>query len=103
VSVRRGQQPAEVRVAARVLGEERHVRAALERHLGAGDRPDAEGLRRVRELERAVDPVVVGDRERLVAELRSPQRQLLRKRRAVEERVRRVGVQLDVVHADTDE
>jgi quercetin dioxygenase-like cupin family protein len=84
--VRRGQQPAEVGVAARILDEERHVRAARERHLGAGDRPDAERLRRVRELERAVDPVVVGDRERLVAELRSPQGQLLRQRRAVQER-----------------
>ena len=69
VRVRRGQQPAEVRVAALRLDEQRHVRAAGERHLGAGDRADAERLRRVRELERAVDAVVVGERERLVAEL----------------------------------
>jgi len=45
------------------------VRAAGERHLGAGDRADAERLRRVRELERAVETVVVGERERAVAEL----------------------------------
>ena len=41
----------------------------FEGHLGAGDRPDAGELRGMRELERAVDPVVVGERERLVAEL----------------------------------
>ena len=96
--VRRGQQPAEVRVAARVLDEQRDVRAALERHLRAGDRPDAERLRRVRELERAVDPVVVGERERLVAELGRAKRQLLRQRRTVEEGVRRMRVELDVRH-----
>ena len=61
--------------------------AALERHLGAGDRPHAEGLRRVRELERAVDAVVVGERQRLVAKLRSPDHELLGLRRSVEERI----------------
>ena len=69
VRVRGGEQPAEVRVAARRLDEQGDVGAAAERDLGAGDRPDADRLRRVRELERAVDPVVVGERERLVAEL----------------------------------
>ena len=58
--------------------------------------PHAERLRRVRELERAVDAVVVGERERLVAELRRARRELLRLRRPVEERVRRVAVELDV-------
>jgi hypothetical protein len=72
------------------------MRPVGEGHLGAGDRADAERLRRVRELERAVDAVVVGERERLVAELRRLNRELLRQRRPVEERVRRVGMQLDV-------
>ena len=98
VRVRRRQQPAEVRVAARALHEERHVRLVRERDLRPGDRPHAEVLRRVRELERAVDAVVVGERERLVAELGRAGRELLRLRRAVEERVRRVRVQLDVRH-----
>ena len=80
VRVRRGQQAAEIRVAARALDEQRDVRAVAERHLGPGDRPDAERLRRMRELERAVDAVVVGERERLVAELRRPHRQLLGQR-----------------------
>jgi hypothetical protein len=64
------------------------VRAARERHLGARDRPDAEQLRRVRELERAEDTVVVGQRERLVAELGGPRGKLLGLRGAVEEGVR---------------
>ena len=67
-----------------------------ERHLRARDRTDAERLRRVRELERPVDPVVVGERERLVAELGRPRRELFRQRRPVEERVGRVRVELDV-------
>ncbi len=94
------EQAAEVRVAAPRLDEQRDVRAAVERDLGAGDRPHAERLRRVRELERAVDAVVVGERERLVAELRRARRELLGLRRAVEERVRRVRVELDVAGHD---
>ena len=96
--MRGGEQPAEVRVALRGLDEQRDVRAAVEGELRPGDRPHAEMLRRVRELERAVDAVVVGEGERRVAELRRPGRQLLRLRRAVEERVGRVRVELDVAH-----
>src|SRR5437764_14924191 len=76
--VRRGQQPAEIRVALRRLDEQRHVRAVGERNLRARDRPHAERLRRMRKLERAVHPVVIGERKRLVAELRRPRRELLR-------------------------
>ena len=67
-----------------------------ERDLGAGDRAQPEVLGRVGELERPVDPVVVGERERVVAELDRPRGELLGQRGAVEERVRRVRVQLDV-------
>ena len=74
------------------------MRPVRERDLCAGDRPHAEVLRRVRELERAVDAVVVGERERLVAELRRAGRELLRLRRPVKEGVGRVRVQLDVRH-----
>ena len=52
--------------------------AAVECDLRAGDRADADELGRVRELERPVDAVVVGERERLVAELRRAQGELLR-------------------------
>ena len=76
--VGRGQQAAEVRVPTLALDEQGHVRSAAQRHLRAGDRPHAERLRRVRELERAVDAVVVGESKRLVPELGRPRRQLLR-------------------------
>ena len=66
-----------------------------ERDLGACDRAHAEVLRRMRELERAVDAVVVGERKRLVAELGRAGRELLRLRRPVEEGVGRVRVQLE--------
>ena len=78
LSVALGQETAEVRVALRRFGEERDVRAADECHLGAGDRPDPERLGGMGELERAVDPVVIGQRERRVAELGCARRQLLR-------------------------
>ncbi len=61
--------------------------AVCERYLRAGDRSHAERLRSMRELERAVDPVVVRECEGLVAELRRAGSQLLRVRGAVEERI----------------
>ena len=57
--------------------------------------------RRLRELHRAVDAVVVGQRERLVALLRRRRRQLVGQRGAVEEREGGVGVELDVRHTNT--
>ena len=78
VCVRSREEAAEVCVAARRLDEQCHVRAAAKRYLRAGDRPDADCLCRVRELERPAHPVVIGERERLVAELGGRERQLLR-------------------------
>src|SRR5207245_9162214 len=45
---------------------------------------------------RSVDAVVVGERERRVAELGCLYGELFRQRRAVEERVRRVHMELDI-------
>ncbi len=70
--------------------------ASPQRDLGARDRAQPEVLGGVGELERPVDPVVVGERERVVAELHRPRGELLGLRGAVEERVGRVRVQLDV-------
>jgi hypothetical protein len=81
------EQAAEVRVPRRRLGQQRHVRPTDESDLGAGDRPHAEVLRRLGELERAVDAVMVGESERLVAELGRAQRELLGMGGAVEERI----------------
>jgi len=94
--VRGGQQAAEVRVAARCFDEEGEVRAASEGDLGARDGADADGARRVREFERAVDAVMVGERERGISELGGADGELLGKRCAVEEAVGGVRVQLDV-------
>ena len=58
---------------------------SVERHLGAGDRTEPERLRGVRELERAVDAVVIGERERRIAELGGADGQLFGQRGAVEE------------------
>jgi hypothetical protein len=86
--VRLGQQPAEVRVALGRLDEQRDVSASCKGDLGAGDRPDAERLGRVGELERAADGVVVGERERLVAEVGGARGELVGQRGPVEERIR---------------
>jgi hypothetical protein len=86
--VRLGDQPAEVRVARRRLDEQSDVGSSFQAELGAGDRPNAERLGRVCKLERAADAVVVGERERLVAEVGGPRGDLLGLRGTVEERVR---------------
>jgi len=104
--MRCGKEAAEIRVAAPALHEQRHMStyprsgagkagtcagwlrrayATVQRDLGAGDRPHAKELRRVRELERAVDAVVVGERERLVPELGRARGELFRLRRPVQE------------------
>ena len=83
---------------ASALSRLRRASAGVEGHLGAGDRAHPEELRRVGELERAVQAVVIRERERLVSELRRPDRELLGLRGSVEERVRAVAVELDVAH-----
>src|SRR3954447_3285006 len=112
-----GQDPAEVRVSPARLDEQRHVEAlkararalalalvrlcrglAGERQLGSRNGAYAEVLCGVGELERAVDAVVVGEGERRIPELGGAGGQLLGQRGAVEERVRRVAVELDVRH-----
>ena len=96
VRVRAREQPAEVRVAAAALDQHGQVRAALQRQLAARDRAQPQRLRRMSELERAVEPVVIGQRHRLVAQLDRPGGQLLGLRGPVQEGVGRVGVELDV-------
>ena len=72
------------------------MRSVGEGGLGARNGVDADSARRVGELERAVDAVVVGERERGIAELGGADRELLGQRCAVEEAVGGVRVQLDV-------
>ena len=67
-----------------------------EGELGAEDRPHAERAGRLGEPDDAVEPVVVGERERLEPEPGRLLGELLRLARAVEEAERGVGVQLGV-------
>src|SRR5215213_5645914 len=70
--------------------------AVVEIDLRAVDRLQPEALGRLRELHRAAQPVVVGQREGAVAQLGSRAGQLVRKRGAVEEGEGGVGVELGV-------
>ena len=76
--VRVREDAAEVRVAALRLAQQRHVCPSVQADLSAGDRANTEVLRRDRKLERAVHTVVIGQRKRVVPELRRARRQLLR-------------------------
>ena len=66
-------------------------------HFGADDRADPEGPAGLGELHRPPDPVVVGQREGPWPSSAAGLRQLLRRRRPVEEGVGGVAVQLDVI------
>jgi hypothetical protein len=99
--VRAGDEAAEVAVAGPVLAQERDVMAVVERQLGPDDRADPERLRRLGELHRAVESVVVDHPDRLVTLVGRRGRQLDWVRRPVEERERRVAVELDVGYTNT--
>jgi hypothetical protein len=98
VRVRGGEDAAEVAPALRVAHQQREVAAVAEVDLRPVDRLQPHPRRGLRELHRARHAVVVGERHGLVAELRRRARELVRQRRAVQEREGRVGVQLDVGH-----
>ena len=70
--------------------------AVVEIDLRSVDRPQPQRPGRDRELHRARDRVVVGQRERLVAQLQRGGRQLVGQRRPVEEREGRMAMELDV-------
>jgi hypothetical protein len=95
----RGEQAAEIGVAFGGFGEQRDVRAVGERHLGAGDRLKAEPLRLLRERHRAVEAVVIGERERREPQLGGRERELLGQRGAVQKRERGVTMQFGVHRA----
>ena len=91
-----GEDPAQVRVAAVALAEERDVGAAGERHLGAGDRPHPGRAGRVGERQRPAQAVVVGEGEGCVAHLRRCPGHLVGRRGSVQEAERRMRVEFDV-------
>src|SRR5204863_9811416 len=69
-------------------------------HLCPVDRPQTQSTRGDRELHRPRDGVVVGQRERPIAELLRGWNELVGQRRAIEEREGRMAVELDV-HENT--
>jgi hypothetical protein len=101
VGVRVRDDPAQVAPALLRLDQQREVTAVLQVHLRPVDRLHAGRLRRLGELHRAAQPVVVGQRERAVAVLRRGIDQLLGERRTVEERESGMGVELGVHRANT--
>src|SRR5213596_2344582 len=94
--MRLGDQPAQVRVSLRRLGEQRHVRPVEQRQLRAGDRLQTERLRLLRERHRAVEAIVIGEGERRKPKLGGRERELLGERGTVEKREGGVAVELDV-------
>jgi hypothetical protein len=64
--------------------------------LGAGDRLDLRITRCSRELHAAVEAVMIGQRERGIAQLLSPEDQLFGVRGPIQEGVARMSVELDV-------
>ena len=70
--------------------------APYKRNFRAGDRPQAPGPCALRELHRAVQAVVVSERERLVSQLQRAQHELIDMRSAFEEREIGVGVKFGV-------
>src|SRR6478609_11202490 len=94
--MRPGQYVAEIGPAARVLHEQGQMASVRQVHLCSMDRPQPKSARGDCELHRPRDGVVVGQRERLMAELQRGRSELVRKRRAVEEREGRMAMELDI-------
>ena len=100
-SARAAEQLAEIAVALAGLGQHGHVRArsflpVADGQLGAGDGADAALFERLGELQRAVQAVVVGQRERRVAQFGGALGQLIDARSAIKEREAAMQVELDV-------
>ena len=94
----------EIAVSDPVFGEEDEVstkgRAGAARHfdseLGADDAIDARFDRRLREGDDAAELIVIGERERVVAERLRARHERLGGRRTVQQRERRVAMEFDV-------
>ena len=90
------EDPAQVAPAARLAHEQRQVTAIAEVDLGSVDRPHAGVSGSLGELHRAGHGVVVGERQRDVPEIGRAVRQLFGLRHPVQERIRRMAVQLHI-------
>lgn len=97
--VRLRQQAAEVRVPLRRFRQQNQLRAVRECDCGAGDRLDAEGLRRMRECERAIDPVAIGERDGGIPQPVRRGEDLVGRRGSVQEGERGVAMKLRIGRA----
>ena len=96
VGMRAREDPAQVAPALLGVDQQGEMAPVVEVQLRPVDGLEPEPAGRLRELHRAREPVVVGQREGAVAELGRGGGQLVRQRGAVEEREGGVGVQLGV-------
>ena len=100
VHARARDERGEIAVARAIFGEEhemvRHAAVAAHGDLGADDALERTAVARLREGDDAAQLIVIGERERVVAELHRAIDELVGMRRAIEERERGVAVQLDV-------
>ena len=104
-----GQQPAEVAPAGRVAHQQRQMacrrarpatRLVLDVDLGPEQRSQAAALGRLGELHRPRQRVVVGQRDRVVAQSQRRRHDLVGHRGPVEERVGGMQMELDVGHGE---
>src|SRR3954471_410391 len=98
VRVRPREQPAEVGTARRSADEQVDVTTVGQRDLRAVDGAQTRRLRRLRELHRAGDRVVVGQRQGGMAALGGGEHELFGLRRPVQEGEGRVAMELHVGH-----
>ncbi len=103
VCVGQREDPADVAPASPVAHQQREMAPAGTAAGGCGeidlravDRPDPVVRRHLGQLHRARDRVVIGQRQRRVPELARAMSQLIGQRHAIQERVGRVAMQLDV-------
>ena len=98
VRVRTREDPAQAGPAPGVPDQQRQMAAIVEIHLRTVDRPQPQRSSGDRELHRAGDRVVVGERERLVPVPGCRGGDLVGQRCAIEERERGVAVKLHIGH-----
>ena len=81
-----GQQPRQPAIGGAIGGVGEQARTVGEIEAAADDKPDADHFRRMMRAHDAGKAVAVGDRDRLMAERRGGQHQLVGMRRAAQER-----------------